>query len=681
VARAVGLPGVTLALAVAGCSWLSGKGGPFWSTEDLGAARGPSGLLAAVLADRAPPRDPLPDELRAVESTAPFRLERVLGRSAMIHPEPSEAAFLPDGRRLLSLGRRGDIRIWDPITRTQLADFPSCGDGFAAAFAISTDGRLIAYGTDVGWICVVDLADGHVVRHWQAHTTELRALRLTPDGDLMSFGYQQQSCSESPFGTSCDREEAGGELRRWHLDRADPVFEVKLGSATKMAISADGTLVVGRDSDGTLHAWDGRGRALWTGKKNAWAGFALADHDRRLVVAEPRRVHLLDALTGAERGDLTPASRRIVWFGQSETEPWRDCVGVMPDGRAVTVPSNDSFAYVWDLDARREVGHPLGGDFPGCNASAAFSPDGTLLATGDLALWDAIAYRPLPYRSVGAILMSADGRRALVWSEDMTAHLWDVDRGVELARRRLGRPVSLALSAGGDRMLVASEDGWARLYDVATGAPLWSLPGRARTGQWKLSPDGRFAVTSSYENGLAVHDVTTGKELWRAPLAPFSLAVAAFSPDGRSLAHVDRDDRVTIRRAADGTEVRRFGLSKPRVSLTYSSDGRYLLADEHEPVFFDAATGTEVRRISVFQGLAALGPGGLVAFSKRQTSCSVELSRLPDGEPLGTITLDPRFGVVTTLTFSADGTRLLIGTARGQTLVLAAAPPPANPPA
>jgi WD40 repeat protein len=185
-------------------------------------------------------------------------------------------------------------------------------------------------------------------------------------------------------------------------------------------------------------------------------------------------------------------------------------------------------------------------------------------------------------------------------------------------------------------------------------------------------------VTSSYAQGLAVHDVRTGKELWRAPLAPFSHAVAAFSPDGRLLAHVDRDDRVTVRRAADGTEVRRFGASRPRVSLTYSPDGRYLLADELEPAFFDAATGAEVRRIPVFQGFAALGPGGLVAFSRRQTSRTVELSRLPDGAPLGTITLDPRFGVVTALALSADGARLLIGTARGQTLVLAAAPAPKN---
>jgi WD40 repeat protein len=350
---------------------------------------------------------------------------------------------------------------------------------------------------------------------------------------------------------------------------------------------------------------------------------------------------------------------------------------VTPDGRAITAPRNDSFVYVWDLAARREVGHPLGGNFPGCGAAAAFSPDGTLLATGDLALWDAVAFRPLPYRSVDAILTSADGSRALVMSGDMTAHLWDVDRGAELARRRLAKSLPVALSAGGDRLLVASQDGWARLYDDATGAPLWSLSGRASSGPWTLSPDGRLAATSSWAQGLAVHDVTTGKELWRAPLAAYSFAIAAFSPDGRLLAHVDRDERITIRRAADGTEVRRLGASKPRVALAYSPDGRYLLADEHEPVFFDAATGAEVRRISVFQGMAALGPGGLVAFSDRGTSHTVELSRLADGAALGKITLDPRFGVVTALAISADGTRLLIGTAHGQTLVLAAAPLPA----
>lgn len=658
--------------AVAGCAGLlAAKSGPFWSSDDLGAAvPPPSGLLAAVLADRSAPRPPLPEELQAIEATPPIRLERVLGRPS-IDPR-RQLAFLPDGGRIVGLAADGELAIWDPITRTPLAAFPACEKGGATSLVLSPDGKRAANVTAGNRLCVRDLADGHVVRDWQAHAAPIRAVAFTTGGELLSYAYQEEYWAETQLRPMRVQAEAGGEVRRWRLDRDGdaPAHEFVLGPASAVVFAADGALIVANDLQGKLRAVDGAGRTLWTGG-DAYR-FALVDHDRQLLAVERATIRLLEARTGRALGALaptTPLSRGFMREGESPS--WSDCITITPDGRQViTALHEDPFFFVWDLATRREVAHVHGRDFPAC--AGAFSPDGTVLATSDLQLWDATARLPLPGgRAIYALAISADGGRAVTAGSD-TIRLWDLDAGAEIARRRLTKATSVKLSAAGDRMLLGSEDGWVRAADVATGAELWALDGRAGAGPWALSPDGRLAVTSTYTGvGLTVHDVTTGKGLWNTPLPDYEGVVAAFSPDSRLLAYTDRYHQLCVRTARDGREVRRLPGTKRRGSLAFSPDGRYLLADASEIVIFDLGDdGKEVRRIEYPGGLTALGPD-LLVFSRREGSRVIELSRLSDGAALGKIALAERLGAVTSLALTAGGTRLVVGTSRGQLLVFA----------
>jgi len=656
--------------AVAGCAGLlAGKSGPFWSTEDLGASvPPPSGLLAAVLADRPSPRAPLPEELQAVAATPPIRLERVLGRRAM---DPArEVAFLPDGRRLLALAGNGDLAIWDPITRTRLAAFPACEKGMATSLLVSPDGKLAANITSDHRLCVRDLADGHVVRAWEAHAAPIRAAAFTTGGELLSYAYQPEYWAETQLGPIREQREAGGELRRWRLDQERPANEFVLGPASTVVFSADGGLIVANDVSGKLRALDGAGRKLWTG--GASHRFRLVDHDRQLLAVERAEIDALDARTGRPLGAFvatTPLTR--MFMRQGESPVWGDCITIAPDGRhLITALHEDPFFFVWDLATRREVAHVHGRNFPACGGT--FSPDGTVLATSDLQLWDATARLPLPDRAIYGLAVSADGRRAITDGSDMTMRLWDLDRGAETARRRLSKGTSVKLSAAGDRMLLGSEDGGVRLADVATGAEIWSWDGGTSAGPCALSPDGRLAVTSTLLGvGLTVHDVTTGKGLWNTPLPDYEGAAAAFSPDSRLLAYTDRYHQLCVRAARDGREVRRLPGVKRRWSLAFSPDGRYLLADASEIVIFDlGADGQEVRRIEYPGGMTALG-ADLLVFSRHEGARVIDLSRISDGAALGKITLGEHFGVVTSLALAAGGTRLVVGTSRGHALVFA----------
>ncbi|MCA8964990.1 MAG: WD40 repeat domain-containing protein [Planctomycetes bacterium] len=100
----------------------------------------------------------------------------------------------------------------------------------------------------------------------------------------------------------------------------------------------------------------------------------------------------------------------------------------------------------------------------GVTTAAAFSPDGTLLATGgaagDLMLLDvrtgAVHWQCWPGGLLGTIAFSPDGRRIAATGAHLTVH--DVATGVELAHRRNTGPHTVCWSTDGRLMAYAEGD-------------------------------------------------------------------------------------------------------------------------------------------------------------------------------------------------------------------------------
>ena len=85
--------------------------------------------------------------------------------------------------------------------------------------------------------------------------------------------------------------------------------------------------------------------------------------------------------------------------------------------------------------------------------------------------------------NVTSVAFSADGKRVLSGTLDMTLRLWDMGTGKELRRFEdyAGRVWSVAFSPDGKRALSGSCDGSIRIWDVETGKELrqvrWSPKG------------------------------------------------------------------------------------------------------------------------------------------------------------------------------------------------------------
>ncbi|WP_344502225.1 WD40 repeat domain-containing protein [Dactylosporangium maewongense] len=182
-------------------------------------------------------------------------------------------------------------------------------------------------------------------------------------------------------------------------------------------------------------------------------------------------------------------------------------------------------------------------------AAVAFSPDGTLVATGGADCTvriadartgeDTGADRSAPGGWVMAVAFTPDGRSIVTGSADGLAQRWDAATGAELATMsgHTAPLKSAAVSPDGRLVATGSIDLTVRLWDAATGEPLAVLTGHSGHVEKVLfSPDGRTLASAGFDGSVLLWDVPSRTR--RATLRGHRAQVMAlaYSPDGTTLA-------------------------------------------------------------------------------------------------------------------------------------------------
>jgi WD40 repeat protein/DNA-binding SARP family transcriptional activator len=544
---------------------------------------------------------------------------------------------------------------------------------------------------------------------FEGHNHAVKSVALGTDGETALSG----SCAElGPDGT-CTQ----GELILWDLSAAaeDPTelrrFAGHTGWVNTVVFGPEGTTALSGSGDGTLFLWDVEtGQAI-----RRLEGHTGGVNDIALSPDTGEGGGGLTALSGSDDSTL------ILWDVATGEAIRRfrghsggvNSVAFSPDAQTGTggltalSGSDDTTLILWDVTTgevfRRFEGHVYEVE------GVEFMLDGsTVLSAGGntLRMWDLETGAEIRQQGFGGMpwlfAISPDGRTAMV--EMLGLVLWDLDRWRSAQSLLIGVAdtelvESAAFSPDGRLALSGYSDGTLRLWNVAEQVEFRHFPTNGTPlSAVAISPDGRRLLTGDMADTVTLWDVESGEVSWRHEGDAVAVCpnCIAFSPDGKNALVGSGDGfggsgakSLVLWNTDTGEEVRRYeGHRSILRSVAISPDGRTALSgsqafDEEieepgELIQWDLATGEQIRRFDTTDDVTSIafsadgsraltGSAYLEHAALWDVASGREILR-PEGHP--DMVLDVAFGPDETsaLSASADGSLILWDVATGKVI-------------
>ncbi|RCJ24189.1 hypothetical protein A6S26_19375 [Nostoc sp. ATCC 43529] len=346
-------------------------------------------------------------------------------------------------------------------------------------------------------------------------------------------------------------------------------------------------------------------------------------------------------------------------------------VAFSPEGKLLATGDVDGKTQLWQVADGKSLLTLLGHNSPVW--SVAFSPDGQTLASGSddqtVKLWnihDGKCLKTLQGHTsrVRSVTFSPDNQTLASASEDRTVKLWDLRNGkcLKTLQGHTSWVWSVAFSPDGEILASSSDDQTVKLWDVGDGKCFKTFQGHSNwVRSVAFSPNGKILASGSEDQTVKLWDVDGGKCLKTLHGHSNRVWSVAFSPDGQTLASGSDDQTVKLWDVGDGKCLKTlYGHSNRAWSVAFSCDGQTLASGSKDQTvkLWDIRDG---RCFKTLQGhtdrirSVAFSPDHLTLASASENQ-TVKLWDVRDGKCLKTF--QGHTNRVWSVAFSPDGETL-----------------------
>ena len=526
------------------------------------------------------------------------------------------------------------------------------GKGAIKDFQYSPDGNYLVAATAVG----IWLYDGHTGEElgMPGYTDYVESIAFSPDG--RTFASQNRRTAVCLWDTNT------GKQKR--------ILASTGASVKQLRFSPDGRALASANISQRIDLWNPH-----TGERKLSFGgdnMSFSPDGSTLVTISGNDICLSDTLTGQHKQTFTGHSSgvRSVLFSL--------------DGAMLVSGSKDGTVSLWHIrtGAQTDIQHRH------TNSPFSFSPDGTILASGNrdgkgtVSLWRIRTGEQQQTLSghehaVSCVSFSPDGLMIASGGNDGIIYLWDLPTGeqkdaftgytvgYQRAHRSTKAITRLAFNPDGTTFVSECADTTVRLWNIDTGQHKNIRTGDSTAEIYSLSmsPDGSMLASGGNGGTIQLWDTHTGQRKQTLARHASIVSSLSFSPDSATLASGGWDNTIRLWDPRTGKQQDVLKGTGSIDSLLYSPDGATLASGDSKGIIrlWDVATRQQK---SVLKGHTsqvnsiAFSPDGQMLASGEQDK-TIYLWDVRTGERKKTIADHTHY--VSAVLFSPDGKTLISG--------------------